>query len=93
MLACPPYVEASIYLGSAATDIFGQVARVRVPVTVLRARPRNPDRDAMDFSSSPTFEGLAARFPKGRDVHLPELTHFIPMQDPALAADFILDLR
>jgi pimeloyl-ACP methyl ester carboxylesterase len=93
VLSCPPYVEASIYVGSAATDIFGHVERVNIPVTVLRARPRDPDRDAMDFSSSPTFEDLAARFPRGRDVHLAKLTHFIPMQDPALAADFILDLR
>jgi len=43
----------------------------------------------MDFSASPTWPELAAQFPRGQDVHLPELTHFIPMQDPQLVADFI----
>ena len=34
---------------------------------------------------------LADQFPNGRDVYLPELTHFIPMQDPNLVARFIVD--
>jgi hypothetical protein len=45
----------------------------------------------MDFASSPTWHGVAAAFPDGRDVYLPELTHFIPMQDPELTARFIVD--
>ena len=40
----------------------------------------------MDFSQSPTWEGLADAFPRGRDVYRPELTHFIPMQRPELVA-------
>ena len=92
-LACPPQVEAAIYLGSAGRDIAAQVATLPHPVTVLRAPPREPEagRDgaAMDFSRSPTWPDLAAAFPDGRDVYLPELTHFIPMQQPALVAEHI----
>ena len=32
-------------------------------------------------------------FPNGRDVFLSDHTHFIPMEDPELAAGFILDRR
>jgi pimeloyl-ACP methyl ester carboxylesterase len=59
-----------------------------VPVTVLRGEKRTR-LEAMDFLASPTWERLADQFPKGRDVYLPHLTHFIPMQDPALTADYI----
>jgi pimeloyl-ACP methyl ester carboxylesterase len=45
----------------------------------------------MDFSKSPTWPGLAAALPRGRDVFLPDHTHFIPMEDPALVARFIID--
>ena len=92
-LACPPLVEASIYLGSAGRDIGALVAALPHPVVVLRAK-RKAQRDGdMDFSQSPTWENLAAAFPNGRDVYLPELTHFIPMQRPGLVAEHIRALR
>ena len=92
-LACPPLVEASIYLGSAGRDIGPMVAALPHPVVVLRAK-RKAQRDGdMDFSQSPTWENLAAAFPNGRDVYLPELTHFIPMQRPDLVAEHIRALR
>lgn len=93
VLACPPHIEASIYLGSAGRDIYELVARVAQPVTVLRAKARSADRDVMDFSSSPTFPQLAERFPDARDVHLAERSHFIPMEAPALTADYVLARR
>lgn len=90
-LACPPLVEASVYLGNTRTDVHEAIPRVTVPVTVLRARPRDPEATAeLDFSLSPTWPGLADAFPRGRDVYLPELTHFIPMQDPELVARHIV---
>ena len=86
VLGCPPLVEAAIYLGSAGRDIAHLFAEVVQPTAVLRAR-RKAERDgAMDFSQSPTWEGLAAALPNGRDVYLPQLTHFIPMQRPDLVA-------
>lgn len=89
-LACPPAIEASIYMASLGTDIYDAVRAIDVPVTILRAKERPPGpRERMDFSDSPTWPKLAATFKKGRDVYLPELTHFIPMQDPALVARYI----
>lgn len=91
-LACPPEIEASIYTASAGTDIYAIAARVNVPVVVLRAKPRGDGpRDRADFSASPTWEGAARAFTHGRDVQLFHLTHFIPMEDPALTARFIAD--
>jgi len=90
VLGCPPIVEASIYLGSAGVDIYAAIRKLTLPVVVLRAQGRNPQgpgREAMDFSKSPTWEDLAAAFPNGRDVHRPDLTHFIPMQRPDVVAD------
>jgi pimeloyl-ACP methyl ester carboxylesterase len=90
VLACPPKVEASIYMGSAGTDIFAEIHKINIPVKILRAKPRDPERQEMDFSMSPTWEGLAAEFSQGTEIFLPELTHFIPMQDPGLVAQHIL---
>jgi lipase len=92
-LACPPVVEASVYLGNTQTDIHESIPHIDLPVVVLRARPRDPgDTAVMDFSKSPTWPGLAACFPNGRDVYLPDHSHFIPMEDPELVARFIADV-
>ncbi|MDP6268116.1 MAG: alpha/beta hydrolase [Arenicellales bacterium] len=93
-LACPPEIEASIYMGSSGRDIYDRIDTITIPVKVLRARERSreghpPDRQAMDFSTSPTWSGLAGRFRYGEDISLPELTHFIPMQEPELVAEHI----
>jgi len=85
-LACPPVVEASVYMGSTDYDLMPLLEKVQVPVTVLRARSREPDAEGLDFSTSPTWHGLADALPKGVDIHLPELTHFIAMQTPELVA-------
>ncbi|MBX3706190.1 MAG: alpha/beta hydrolase [Pseudomonadales bacterium] len=90
-LACPGVVEASIYLGSGRTDIYGLIPAIRVPAVVLRAPGREPGDTLMDFSKSPTWPGLAQAFQRGRDVFLPDHTHFIPMEDPDLVARFIVD--
>jgi len=90
VLACPPGIEAAIYMGSSENDVHALPARVEMPVTVMRAKPRSAERDPMDFSSSPTWPELAAAFPDGHDVHLPHLSHFIPMEEPALVAQYIL---
>ena len=105
VLGCPPRVEAAIYTGSAGRDIRETIAKTTKPVVVLRAmaappeaaRPSpdgqgTPDTGAMDFARSPTWPRLAAAFPNGRDVHRPELTHFMPMQAPDLVACHIREL-
>ncbi|MBM4202613.1 MAG: alpha/beta hydrolase [Gammaproteobacteria bacterium] len=95
ILACPPQVEASIYMANTSSDVHRLIPEIRLPVTVLRARERDfskvPEPGApMDFATSPTWSGLANAFPRGRDVYLPELTHFIPMQTPELVARYLL---
>lgn len=88
-LACPALVEASVYLGSSETDVHQLIPNIDMPVTVLRAPPRDPGSVELDFSKSPTVPDLASRFPQAQDVLLEELTHFIPMQAPQLVADYI----
>lgn len=89
-LACPPEIEASVYLAHASVDIHRELGRIDAPVTVVRARERPLDQAAaMDFTVSPTWPQLADRFARGRDIYRPDLTHFIPMQDPAFTAALI----
>ena len=82
-LACPPEIEASVYMASRSNAaIFDAVASVDVPVLVVRAQAPKAERGIMDFASSPTWPGLANLFPQGRELHWPDVTHFIPMQAP-----------
>ena len=94
VLGCPPWVEASIYAGTTGRDIHKTIRTLAHPVVVLRAHRQRQDQQSTptDFAQSPTWEGLASAFPNGRDVHYPELTHFIPMQRPDLVASQIRGL-
>ena len=89
VLACPPTIEASVYMGNSATDIHQYIEKVELPVVVLRARQDTSDRTVMNFSRSPTWDQLAGEFNRGTDVYLPDMTHFIPMQDPQLTARYL----
>lgn len=91
-LACGPLVEASVYYEQRHTNIYYLIRQMDTPVTVLRAKVRTPEEwKVTNFTKSPTWDQLAAQFKNGRDVYLPALTHFIPMQNPALVARFIAD--
>jgi pimeloyl-ACP methyl ester carboxylesterase len=90
VLACPPTIEADIYAGTTdtASDIYPEIAAIMVPVHVVRAG-NVQERPAADLSASPTAPDLAAHFRHGTDTHLPDLSHFIPMEAPARVAQFI----
>lgn len=90
VLACAPAFEASVYVAAlAAGPVHDSVRAIDVPVLVVRAQePRDPN-DLRDFRYSPTWPRLAAAFRHGRDLPLPERTHFLPMEDPGFAADLI----
>lgn len=93
-LACPPLVEAEIYANSGASDITPQLGNIKLPVAVLRAQRRVPgqgEEQHLDFTKSPTWPELAQQFEFGRDIYLPQLSHFIPMQKPECVAQVILD--
>jgi pimeloyl-ACP methyl ester carboxylesterase len=89
-LACPPAIEAAIYMGSSGYNVVDRIREIEMPVKVIRAKVRDHDRAEMDFSLSPTWDKLASCFKNGKDIHLPELTHFMPMQAPELVATHIL---
>jgi pimeloyl-ACP methyl ester carboxylesterase len=91
VLACPPEIEAATYAGSLGANPYPDIARVRIPVRILRAR--GPGAEASrTMSSSPTDPDLASRFAEAEDVFLPGHTHFIPMEDAGLVAAHIVEL-
>ena len=91
-LACPPAIEAQIYMGTSQRDLSAVLPNVTAPVVVMRAKERTATRETMDFASSPTWPGLANALPNARDIYLPDLSHFIPMQRPDLVAHEIQQL-
>ncbi|MEH6497044.1 MAG: alpha/beta hydrolase [Pseudomonas marincola] len=93
-LACNPVTEASVYMGHCSVDLSGRLSELDLPVTVMRARQAEPMQNGrIDFSASPTWSELAANIPNGKDVFLPEFSHFIPMEDPKLTAEYIMEIR
>jgi pimeloyl-ACP methyl ester carboxylesterase len=45
-----------------------------------------------DLAASPTAPDLPSRFAHGREIVLPEASHFIAMEEPDLVAEEILKL-
>ena len=88
-LACPPKTEASVYATSLTVDPWPLIEHIGQPVTVLRAPQIAPGK-TFDFASSPTPPTLADSFADGTDIFLPDLTHFMPMQDPRRIAELII---
>jgi lipase len=92
VLACPPAIEASIYALSKAreSNIYPEIATIDQPVVVIRAgTPRTPG--VFDLSGSPTPATLAPTFAHGRDIVLPDSSHYIPMENPdRVAAEILL---
>lgn len=83
VLACPPEIEASVYMTSRSNaDIYAAVRSIDIPVLVLRAKELAADRDPTDFSVSPTWPSLVNEFKNGREIHFPGNTHFLPMELP-----------
>lgn len=83
VLACPPAIEASVYMSSRSNhDIYEAVRSLSIPVLILRAKEPALDRNVMDFSSSPTWPGLVNEFKNAREIHFADKTHFLPMEIP-----------
>ena len=92
-LACPPEVEASIYENSKEppANIYGMIAQIQVPAVVMRAgRVRVPGK--FDLAASPTAPELASHFAQGREIVLPDASHYIAMEHPELVVDEITRL-
>jgi pimeloyl-ACP methyl ester carboxylesterase len=91
-LACDPAHEASIYMSQRGNDeIYSELAKIDTRAILLRAKASG--NDLPDLSTSPTWPELASIFPNCEDIYLPDMNHFIPMQNPALVAGYINDSR
>ena len=89
-LACAPAFEGKVYpLSRFNPGIYADIRALPIPVLVLRARPQDPAIKPWDTLGTPTWPGLAAAFPNGRDRQLLDKTHMLPMEDPALVARLI----
>lgn len=90
VLGCHPQVEAEVYMTSAGNrDIYERVRSLQIPVLVIRARQAGPGESIVDFRVSPTWPELASQFADGRDLYLPEQSHFLPMEHPTKVAQII----
>ncbi|KTE32601.1 MULTISPECIES: alpha/beta fold hydrolase [unclassified Sphingopyxis] len=87
-LACPPAVEASVYLSALRTNPHDWFAGIAAPVSVIRAQT-GERAGALDFSVSPTWPALGAKLGAVRDEQWGERSHFIPMEAPQRLADLI----
>ena len=91
-LACPPEFEANIYMTSRTNaGVYDSVRALELPVLILRAKLPAPDRDVMDFSSSPTWPGLVGEFAHAHEIHFADRTHFLPMEIPDRIAELIVE--
>ena len=82
-LACPPDIEASVYSSSRTNaKIYDSLKKIKFPVPIIRAKEREPGKQVMDFSTSPTWKELANQFKNGREIYFPDNTHFLPMEIP-----------
>ncbi len=82
-LACPPAIEGSIYnhAHDLSANIYKEIETIEAPVLVMRAKT-GPNQKTEDLIPP----DLDSYFKNGRDLYLPEQTHFIPMEVPELVA-------
>jgi pimeloyl-ACP methyl ester carboxylesterase len=91
-LACAPAFEGKVYaLARQHSGIYASIRALQIPVLVVRARPQDPNIKPWDALGTPTWANLAQEFRHGRDLHLADKTHMLPMEDPALVARLIAD--
>lgn len=89
-LACDPAFEGKVYpLSRQNLGVYASIRALHVPVLVVRARAGDPAIQPWDPLGSPTWSGLAREFRHGLDLYLPDKTHMLPMEDPALVARLI----
>lgn len=82
-LACPPVLEASVYMASRSNGkVFDSVRRLELPVLIMRAREPTAENPIQNYSVSPTWPALVNEFRFAREIHYPERTHFLPMEIP-----------
>ena len=92
VLACPPHLEASVYEGFRLVDPYPFVKGISLPVDILRAQIADDDSTSVkDFADSPTWPDLVNSFANAKELYIPELSHFMPMQAPERIAGYIVN--
>jgi pimeloyl-ACP methyl ester carboxylesterase len=91
VLACPPEIEAGIYENSPVpeSNIYPEIESIQIPVHVVRSGKQLDPANFM--GSSPTAPDLASNFANATDL-VTDHSHFIPMEAPALTAQWIAAL-
>lgn len=82
-LTCPPELEARMYGHASRIDLLAEMARIPVPVLIVRGG----ESDRLPRSMAQRAAGL---MPAGRLVEMPGLGHFPPMADPAGLARLVV---
>jgi pimeloyl-ACP methyl ester carboxylesterase len=75
-LACTPGWEAANYK-AATPDIWREIEKIRCPVTLIVGKKRST-------CPAPVVEMLRKRLPALRVLEIPEASHFLPMEYPAI---------
>lgn len=88
-LACPPHLEANIYLTPDSAGIYQLIPNIECEVRIVRARSRTENDSPFSFAASPTNPELVNYFKHGSDLQLNENSHFIPMEVPLKVAAII----
>ncbi|MDT7838545.1 alpha/beta fold hydrolase [Aquabacterium sp. OR-4] len=92
-LCCAPLTEAMVYSSAAYNPgIYASLRALQMPVQVVRVRDRDPAIQPFDPLGSPTWAGLVGELRQGRELHLPDHHHLLPMEDPALVAGLVAQL-
>jgi hypothetical protein len=63
--------------------------KIDKPVLVIRIGKESADDSIMNFDESSTNPKLASCFANGTDMHVPNYTHFFPMEEPKMLAQII----
>ena len=92
VLACPPEIEAAIYENSPTpeSNIYPEIAAVKIPVHIVRLMKFTDPAEIM--RGSPTTPDLASSFAHASDLSIPDYSHFVPMEAPALTAKWISEV-
>ncbi|MPZ97859.1 MAG: alpha/beta fold hydrolase [Dehalococcoidia bacterium] len=86
-LACPPIVEGEIYSLGMLRGMPVAFGHLDIPVRILRARDREDAEDEpQGFEPTQTGRGAEQFFPRAELVELPEYSHHLSLEAPALVA-------
>lgn len=81
-LACPPRMEAAIFMGGLTYNPWPALSRIKCPVLVVEGG-KNTSRQYGDLPKA------AAVIPRGEHLLLPEAGHLLPMEDPCRVAEIV----